>query len=76
MNQAKNILRVSAAISILLCSVSLFIFSIKGNTATAQIRPANDFQAIGVLGAGIGKYVVVGYNPKTGVTKIISNGRY
>jgi hypothetical protein len=76
MEKTKFFLNVAIGISIIICSFSLLIFSIKGNTANAQSASRNDYQAVGVLGAGIDKYVVVGYNYKTGDTKIIANSKY
>jgi hypothetical protein len=63
-------------ISMILCSISLLICSVKGNTASAQGEAVNGYDVAGVIGAGISKYDIIGYNPKTGATKILTAGRY
>ena len=76
MDKTKKIINVAVGISIVLCSFSLFIFSIKENTANAQTLAPNTFQVVGVLNAGVGIYDVIGFNPKTGETKIVGKGHY
>jgi len=76
MDKTKKILNIATGISIVICSISLFIFSIQGNTAHAQIPTPNGFQVVGVLNGGVGVYDVIGFNPKTGETKILGKGHY
>lgn len=76
MELTKKILNISIAISIITCSFALFIYSIKGNTVNAQTTSYNGFDVIGVLNGGVGKYDIIGFNPKTGQTKILGYGKY
>ncbi|MCX6320231.1 MAG: hypothetical protein NTX93_00275 [Bacteroidia bacterium] len=77
MERTKRILNISIAISIVLCSLSIFIYSLKNNTANAQpVVPADVYKAIDVLystsSAGYEDIIVIGYNEQTKNIKILA----
>ncbi len=76
MDKTKQTLNIALSLSIILCSLSIFIISIKGTTAIGQISTQNGFQAVGVVNGGIDVYDVIGFNAKTGETKILAKGKY
>jgi len=76
MERTKKFLEISIGTSLIILSLSILIFSVKQNMATAQIPNASGYQAVGVVNGGVGTYDIIGYNPKTGGTKILTTGHY
>ena len=64
MEKTKKFLNISIGISIILCSLSLLVFSVKQNTATAKPQPIPSFQPVGVAMYDK-QYLVFGYNTST-----------
>jgi hypothetical protein len=69
MNQTKKILNIAIAISIVLCSISLFIYSLKFSPLNAQnsAPPPQSYKVVGLnfagLDRGYGRVVIYGYDP-------------
>ena len=76
MRSATFFLKISFAASLLLCSISLLIFSLKGSPANAQTRnlKLGDYVVAGIVSCGVNKYEKIGYNPINGDVTVI--GKY
>ena len=72
MEKTKKFLTISIGISIILCSLSLLVISIKGNTANAQALLPNGYVVAGLQHIANYQYCVVGYNAKTGDVKALA----
>ena len=83
MDQTKKILNVAIAFSIVILSLSVFIYSIRDSKAIA--KPEADKDGYVVAGTAFGRinnsmvstqykqgYLVLGYNPKTGHMKVLA----
>ena len=81
MDTTKKILNISLALGLVLCSLSLFIFSIKSNTAGAQQRMPprpggpggpGGYIVAGIVSSGVNHYDIIGYNPENGGVKVLA----
>ncbi len=74
MELTKKILNVSIAISLVLLSLSVFIYSVRDNKAIAAPEVAKDgYVVVGIRHTG-STINVVGYNPKLNDIKILAGG--
>ena len=76
MEKTKKFLNVCIGLAVVLCSISLLIFSARQNTAKAQVGATlpNGVIVAGVVmkGAGFGAYYyVIGYNPKDAQVSVL-----
>ena len=74
---SKTILRLSIAVSIVLSSLGIFIFSLNYNSAKAKsINPLQDgnYEVVGVISDAATNYkiCVIGYDKSTGSVKILA----
>ena len=69
MEQAKKILNIAIAFSIMLCSLSIFIYSLKGTSVNA--KPMGNYSPVGIVTDG-GVIAVIGYNATNGDIKILA----
>ena len=77
METTKKILNVAIAISIVLLSLSVFIYSVKDNKAIAAPQMTSDGDGFVVAGVAVGeRTVVIGYNPKTRQTRQLGEFRW
>lgn len=76
MDATKKILNISLALGFVLCSLSLFIFSLKSFTANAKPRNGKqgDYEVAGIISSGINSWEILGYNPVNGDVKVV--GKY
>ena len=75
MELTKKILNVSIAISMVLLSISVFIYSVKDNKANAAPQMTSD--GFVVAGVAVGeRTVVIGYNPQTRQTTQLGEFRW
>ncbi len=75
METTKKILNVSIAISIVLLSLSVFIYSVKDNKAIAAPEMTSD--GFVIAGVAVGeRTAVIGYNPQTRQTRELGEVRW
>jgi|SaaInlLV_10m_DNA_2_1039722.scaffolds.fasta_scaffold64973_1 hypothetical protein len=82
-NKSKTILNISIALSIVLCSLSLFLYSCQINPAKAATEATitdDGYEAVGVFidragNAQGNEMAVIGYNSTTGDMKILAKKR-
>ncbi len=81
MEKTRKILNISIALSIVLCSLSIFIYSLNYKTATAKpvnTMLDNDYKLAGIVDDGPhsdGTFVkVIGYNETSGEIKVMAQG--
>lgn len=76
MDLTKKILNVAIAFSIVVLSISIFIYSIRDSKAIAAPEMSVDGYAIaGASISAAGDIVIMGYNPKTKDSKVLSYKR-
>lgn len=82
MEQTKKMLSVSLSICLVLCSLSVFIYSIRHKTVTASTPPSNinQYVPVGIYVEKLERYDiirVVSYNESAGFDKriILSDGK-
>lgn len=76
-DKSKKMLRISIAVSIVLCSLSIFIFSLNfnpANASSANTNLDNNYKIVGVINDVTNDYIisVIGYNEVTGSVKVIA----